>query len=690
MGAARARVSVGAKFAVLITISTAIVVALSFALVMQRFGAEDARHAKEAARETAGRLNAAVNSVFENAFAVVGATNDNLVALKDEGITDTKVYGALLKQMVQAQPYRFGGWLVWDADDAPRDATALRAGDGALSIYWHQNGMEMLREAIPREVLASDLLTVPRGEHRPFLLEPHAIDAVAGDPTLVTSFAKPLEHDGKVVGVIALDIKLDAIAEALGAIKLPAGASITVVSEAGTIAMSTTKASAGTNIRTASSTWAAVLDKAQHDGDGSRVSPSEDGSGQVLLSWSAIRFADVKNPWYLLMQVPERSLIATTSDDRLFLLLVATGSLLTVLLVASLAMNRIVAKPLSALSSIISELGSGLFDLVIPCRDRNDEVGDIARAVERLQDSGFEIARLKEASGEAEYQRLLARRADLDGISRRFSMSIETLVAGLDNVATTVAARSREVSTSSNGAIDRLNEVTEASLVAHKGMGSVATATAALLSTIDAIGERTRDGRNAAEKVERHTASTESSLDKLKQTIVDIEGVSQLINGVASQINLIALNATIEAARAGEAGRGFAIVAQEIKILASRTAKATEEIGLHIAAVHRASGVTDTSIGEMREAFTEMRMISGEIAGALDVQFGATSEIGCLMDTALASGDAAARHVSDLVQSSTEVRQAADVMHAESGSLGAQILHLDREVKSFLRFLRAS
>ena len=202
---------------------------------------------------------------------------------------------------------------------------ALRAGDGALSIYWHQNGMEMLHEAIPREVLASDLLTVPRGEHRPFLLEPHAIDAVAGDPTLVTSFAKPLEHDGQVVGVIALDIKLDAITEALGAIKLPAGASITVVSEAGTIAMSTTKASAGTNLRTANSTWAAVLDKAQHDGDGSRMSPSEDGSGQVLLSWSAIRFADVKNPWYLLMQVPEPSLIATTSDDRLFLLLVATG-----------------------------------------------------------------------------------------------------------------------------------------------------------------------------------------------------------------------------------------------------------------------------------------------------------------------------------------------------------------------------
>ena len=60
------------------------------------------------------------------------------------------------------------------------------------------------------------------------------------------------------------------------------------------------------------------------------------------------------------------------------------------------------------------------------------------------------------------------------------------------------------------------------------------------------------------------------------------------------------------------------------------------------------------------------------------------------MEAALASGDAAARHVSDLVRTSSDVRQAADVMNAESGSLGAQILHLDREVKSFLGFLQAS
>ena len=145
---------------------------------------------------------------------------------------------------------RFGAWLVWDAADAPHDASAP-SGTG-LSIYWHQNGMEMLRDAILRGKSKRAIsCTVPYREHVPYLLEPHAIDAVAGDPTLVTSFAKPLEHDGNVVGVIALDIKLDAIADTLAAIDIPKGASITIASDGGTVAMSTEKGLAGKLLRIA-------------------------------------------------------------------------------------------------------------------------------------------------------------------------------------------------------------------------------------------------------------------------------------------------------------------------------------------------------------------------------------------------------------------------------------------------------
>ena len=221
-------------------------------------------------------------------------------------------------------------------------------------------------------------------------------------------------------------------------------------------------------------------------------------------------------------------------------------------------------------------------------------------------------------------------------------------------------------------------------------MGSVATATASLLATINAIGARTRDNSAAALTVERHAVSTGVAMADLSQAIDDIGLGAKLIGDVAAQINLIALNATIEAARAGEAGRGFAVVAQEIKILAQRTASATGEIGRTIAVVQQASGLTDDKVVEMREAIADMRRISTEIAGALEIQLGATSEIGALMTTALEGGDTTSHHVAGLKRSTCEVQEAATIMHAESGSLGAQIMTLRGEVEHFLGFLRSA
>lgn len=682
------KVPVGAKFAALITVFTALVMAISVAVVMQRFKAQDDARSKQAAQVTAAGIGAAVQTVFEDAFDIVGTTHDNLIALRDAGVTDPKVYDTLLERMIQSAPDRYGAWLVWDYGDAPIAAGPAPA--PRLSVYWHQNGMAMLRDVVPPEILASDLFKVPTSEDKPYLLEPHAIDAENGDPVLVTSFAKPLDHDGKVVGALAIDIKLDAIADALGAIKMPGGATVTVVSDGGMVAMSTDKSLTGQQLRVARPDAWQILLTAKRDGDGSRLAPVSAGTAQALTAWNAIRFAGVKNPWYVIMEIPQRSLLETTSDDRLFLLLIATGALLAVLLVVLLAMSRLVSKPLADLSAIIVGLGAGLFDFKIPSRHRADEIGDIARAVERLQDSGLEIARLREINGEAEFQRLAKRRSDLDGISRQFSGSIESLVTALESVASTVDARSREVSLQTEAAAQQLGEVAGASNASRASMGSVATATASLLTTINAIGDRTRDSGAAVLTVERHAISAGAAMADLSQAISDIGLASKLIGEVAAQINLIALNATIEAARSGEAGRGFAVVAQEIKVLAKRTATATDQIGSAIAVVHQASGVTEGKVGEMREAVADMRRISGEIAGALEIQLGATSEIGALMETALDGGEAAARHVAGLVRSAAEVQQAATVMNAESTSLGAQILRLRAEVEDFLGFLRAA
>ena len=682
---ATARSSIGLKLTLLIALVTTVVLGACSYVTVLRLDARAAVEDRAVARHTSDRIAGAVQTIFADAFDITDTTQANLGVLLEAKVVDPVVYDTLLRRMIDAGPDHFGAWFAWN-DDVLKEARAV--GTPRFATYWHQNGMEMLHDVVPAGVLDSDLYTVPLKTGKAYLFDPHAIDAQAGDSTLVTSFSTAIVSDGQVVGVIGLDLKLDGITDALSAIELPPGATMTVVSTDGTIAM-TTSARPGRQ-RTAKIEAAAMRDFEAAKKGGGETYEIATKSGETLKSWNAVHFTGVRNPWYVLIEIQRQPFAAILMRGDLSFIVVPAAGLAIILFSVLLAVRTLVSKPLSALSGVITGLGEGLFDLFIPGLKRTDEIGDIARAVERLQDSKIEIARLQEANGEREYRRLLDRRTELDDIAARFSFSAESIVRALGGVAADIKVKASQVVDTSDDALKRLDAVAGRSLAAKTKLERAVLSTLSLLTSIESIRDQTKQSRSLSEKVEERTILTDRSMVKLDGAIGRVNEVTAMIMAVAGQINLIALNATIEAARAGEAGRGFSVVAQEIKILASRTAVATGEIRRYLDEIQKASGMANASVGQMKVAFNEMQVLSANIADTLDVQSGATGEIRMSVASALESAGRVEQDMSDLSSSSGLVQNASAGMLQQSVVLDEEAGRLTRSFSELMAFIRAA
>jgi methyl-accepting chemotaxis protein len=183
---------------------------------------------------------------------------------------------------------------------------------------------------------------------------------------------------------------------------------------------------------------------------------------------------------------------------------------------------------------------------------------------------------------------------------------------------------------------------------------------------------------------------TNGKVEGLAEAARKIGEVVNLISEIAEQTNLLALNATIEAARAGEAGKGFAVVASEVKNLATQTAKATEEIGQQIGGMQAATGEAVEAIRVIVRVIEEMNEISASIAGAVEQQNAATEEIAHTVERAAQGTKAATEGIAEVNRAAVESGSAAEQVLISARELSRESEGLRGQVEEFLSGVRAA
>jgi methyl-accepting chemotaxis protein len=362
----------------------------------------------------------------------------------------------------------------------------------------------------------------------------------------------------------------------------------------------------------------------------------------------------------------------------------ALGLIAAVLvLVGMVLIWRAVARPLAEITSATEMVASGQNDMVVPHVGRVDEVGALARSIEVFQAAMRRNLELNETIS-AEAQEREARNKRVETAVSEFRGSVQQVLSSVSENTEIMHGTAQSLNGIATQASTQAESAASASQDTSESVGTVAAAAEELASSIAEIGHQIAHATRIIRDTGETTETSAAQIEALATAGQRIGAVIDLIQAIAAQTNLLALNATIEAARAGEAGKGFAVVAQEVKSLAAQTAKATEEIGQHVAGIQTSTKSAVEAIRQVSVSMQEINQTTSSIAAAIEEQGAATQEIS--RNAQLAAGGTATLKSSINTVSSAigDTTRSAEAVLMVANNVSVETARLSDEVKSFL------
>ena len=578
-----------------------------------------------------------VRNYLNTAFSASAALADGLEQALKKGMPPSRETLVAMEEGVHmGNPDIFGCGIMWepnafDGRDAEYKGVPGSNAEGRFLSY-SSTGAEVTDL---NEQLAQSYYTVPKKTMAPYLSDPYPFP-VDGKEVDMSTAAYPVIVDKVFRGVVLVDMSLEKLDKLITNIAVYESGYAGLLNDQGLVVAHKDKSLEKKNLFEINRFNNPEGIRKAFSAGKSFVEEVDTKEGRVFRYYQPISIRGSSQHWYLAIIAPMDEVLAQAhSISRMTVALSATT--LVVLLVVIFLLIRSSVKPINYLARTAEIIADGNLEQPIEDERFGGEVKMLSTSLKKMIASlieGIKKAEALSVSAQEESRKAQEAMIQAEAAGKEAQAKTEAMLVAadkLEEVGNVVSSASSELSAqieqSDRGAAESAQRLSEAATAMNemnatvqevaKNAGSASAASADTKEKAQVGAQVVEKAVRSIEQVHQMSLELKGDMTQLNEHAQDITRIMGVISDIADQTNLLALNAAIEAARAGEAGRGFAVVADEVRKLAEKTMASTNDVGNAIKAIQESTAKSMTGVDNAVERIGEATELASRSGAAL-------------------------------------------------------------------------